>query len=292
MYTLNNPTEQLDPSDWPYVPDYVVWQKEEMQSVHFQGYACWSRQLLLTGAKKCLPRAHWEKRQGTHAQAKIYCQKEESRIEGPFEFGDESSIPIKPGQRSDLRSFVQICKEAKGKLPEKVLLESHTAIVARYPKFVDRVKRAYTEQRMWEMDIVCLIGPTGVGKTRWAYEHYPDLYSVPMKKSGLTYWDGYDQQDVVLIDEMGGDRLSYRSLLQLLDRYPAMVPVHGSQIPFVSKMIILTSNTHPRDWYPNVSVNSPFEESPLERRMTQNRSRIIDIDGDLTVPSKLHMLYE
>ncbi len=129
------------------------------------------------------------------------------------------------------------------------------------------------------MENITLIGPTGSGKTSFCTDMYPsdkDLYVVPDKKSGLTYWDGYDQHHAILIDEMGGDRFAYRFLLRLLDRYSMTAPVHGGQIPFTSKVIFMTSNTHPKDWYPGVKVNSPWKKSPLRRRMREhNNSRII-----------------
>lgn len=131
------------------------------------------------------------------------------------------------------------------------------------------------------MEVIVLIGDTGVGKTSWAYEHYPELYSVPCPKGSGTYWDGYQQQETVLIDEMSGSRFAYTFLLRLLDRYPMTVPVHGGQVPFSSRRVILTSNVHPSEWYELKDRQHnvlPFEGGPLYRRMTQGASRLVRVD--------------
>ena len=48
--------------------------------------------------------AHWEIRKGTHEQAKQYCTKELTRVEGPWEFGRD----LEPGRRFDLENVAEI----------------------------------------------------------------------------------------------------------------------------------------------------------------------------------------
>ena len=61
----------------------------------------------LGGMKKLDGTAHWEIRKGTHDQAKKYCQKEETRKDGPWEFGRD----LEPGRRFDLESIAQAVSE-------------------------------------------------------------------------------------------------------------------------------------------------------------------------------------
>ena len=126
------------------------------------------------------------------------------------------------------------------------------------------------------MEIIVLIGATGVGKSRYVWDRYPGCYSVPPTKSSGCYWDGYSGEETVFVDEMYGSRFSYSFLLQLTDRYPFYVPVHGGQVVFSSQRIIFASNKHPEEWYDPEKY--PFFDGPLFRRMTQGRSRIVRVD--------------
>ena len=159
---------------------------------------------------------------------------------------------------------------------EREIAQRHFAQWVRYHRAFQLYGLMQRPPRMWEMEVVVLIGDTGVGKTRWAWDKYPDLFSVPPTKQSGCYWDGYDGQDTVLIDEMYGSRFSHSFLLLLLDRYPMMVPVHGGQVVFSSQRIVITSNAHPEEWYD--AEKFPFFEGPLYRRMTQGRSRICRVD--------------
>lgn len=149
---------------------------------------------------------------------------------------------------------------------------------ARNWKALSRYRQLKAQARDFATEIITLVGPTGCGKTRSVYEQYPDVYSVPQKKGSGTYWDGYEGQETVLVDEMYGSRFSLGFLLQLTDRYPFQVPVHGGSVNFCSKRIVFTSNAHPKDWY-RYQATGGFSGSPLERRLTTNGSKIVLFDG-------------
>lgn len=68
---------------------YLVWQLESGQdeTPHYQGYAYFGKAQTFAGVRDLGPRGHWEPRKGTHEQARTYCTKEASRVEGPWELG-------------------------------------------------------------------------------------------------------------------------------------------------------------------------------------------------------------
>lgn len=91
VFTINNPTNTEDcPKDWPGYR-YIVYQREkgETGTEHYQGYVIWKSNKTLTAVKKIHKTAHWENRMGTHKEAKDYCMKEDTRMEGPWEYGQE-----------------------------------------------------------------------------------------------------------------------------------------------------------------------------------------------------------
>lgn len=85
-FTINNPKGQIDYENMPGLK-YMVFQLEQGANgtVHYQGYAEFSKQYSLKQLQVILPGGHFETRRGTAQQAADYCKKEESRVEGPWE---------------------------------------------------------------------------------------------------------------------------------------------------------------------------------------------------------------
>ncbi len=249
---------------------------------HLQGYVFFGNRKKGTTVSNLFQGApHLEVREGTHSEAKHYNMKpiegcvchhcrDAVKLEGPWEYGDDSNIPEGQGHRSDLETIKRKLDEG---VAETVIADEHFSQWTRYHKAFREYKRIKSNPRRWEMEIITLVGDTGTGKTRWAYDNYPGLYSVPHKKDSGCYWDGYDNQPVVLVDEMYGHRFSYGFLLCLTDRYTHYVPFHGGNANFSSKTIIFTSNSHPRDWFD--AIKFPWALGPLQRRFTQGNSRIV-----------------
>jgi len=95
-----------------------------------------------------------------------------------------------------------------------------------------------------------LWGPSGTGKSKLAYElseaQGGEFYAkVPFNQ----WWDGYEGESLVLIDEYAGQwPLDY--LLVILDRYRVRAEIKGTTWPLAATKFIITSNLHPLDWYP------------------------------------------
>jgi len=104
-------------------------------------------------------------------------------------------------------------------------------------------------QRSWATHTTVLWGPPGTGKSMFAWESGgPDAFWLAKPNSNRCFWDGYDGQEVVVIDEFSG-WLPFSFMCRLLDRYPMRVEKKGSSVPFLAKRVIITSNTDPILWY-------------------------------------------
>ena len=133
---------------------------------------------------------------------------------------------------------------------EKEIAESDElfAVWAKFGKVIPRYKQLKAEhQRNWQTEVVVLWGPPGSGKSSRAHaEAGPGAFwlSKPSAPGAPLYWDGYDGQEHVVIDEFYG--WVSRDLMQrLVDRYPLLVQQRGSAAPFVARKIWITSNTPP-----------------------------------------------
>lgn len=89
-------------------------------------------------------------------------------------------------------------------------------------------------------------GRTGTGKSRRAWDE-AGIDSFP-KDPRTKFWDGYQGQRNVVIDEFRGS-IDISHLLRWLDRYPVIVEVKGSSVVLKAEEIWITSNIHPSEWY-------------------------------------------
>lgn len=251
LFTINNPTWEDDPLKWPGVK-FIAFQKErgdETGTEHFQGYVQFKVNKRLAACKALHLTAHWELRKGTHEQAKAYCTKEDTRIDGPWIEGVEPA----PAKRNDL----SLCMaDVKAGMTEVELAEKYEGTWARNHNALSRYRMLCTKPRKTKTHVTVLFGPTGTGKSRSAFEGFPDAYPKPKGE----WWDGYDSHPEVVIDEFYG-WLAYDFLLRLTDRNPLFVPFKGGFKPFTSSHIVFTSNEAPEDWYKR------FSFAPLLRRL-------------------------
>lgn len=248
VFTWNNPEGHIEFD--PEKMKYLVYQEEvgENGTYHFQGYCEFTNKLSLNPAKALLGGAsvHIERRRGSQEQAITYAKKEDTRVDGPHEFGE----PRTQGKRMDLEGFKDAVMSGARK---RDLLDEHVSIIARYPKFYDQLTMMNRPTRSEEPVVTLLIGETGSGKTRYVMDKYgedEDFYVAPLN-NGTMWYDTFDGHTKVLLDDFAGkmSHISLCSLLRLLDRYPVLVPTKGSHTWWLPNEVFITTNIEPKDWY-------------------------------------------
>lgn len=265
---------------WPDYVSYCVYQLEmcpDTGRLHFQLYLELSAQKTMVQLRAELDGLEntWLKpRRGTQHQARVYCMKEDSRLEGPWEYGTLKN----QGARADLEA---VKTDIDKGMPMRQIVDEHFHTCARYMNFFRSYKRMREPQRDWVMEIYIILGPSGTGKTRFARDAFPGAYWKPHGK----WWDNYDGHDVVVVDEMYGNRFSFTELLNLMDRYPHSVEIKGGTVEFTSKTLVFTSNQLPEDWYDpqRTHQHMRWEENPLKRRIDEF-AQIINLGAIITAP--------
>ncbi len=249
-FTLNNPEGLIDFDH--HKMDYLVFQEEigESGTYHFQGYCEFTKRLTFNTAKALLGGAtvHLERRRGSQAQAIAYCKDPAKRVDHtePYEFGE----PAKQGKRVDLEGFKNAIQEG-AKLRD--LIEDHWMVVARYPKFYQTLTLMNRPRRCTDLVVTLLIGDTGLGKTRAIEQEHgesTEFWRCPLN-NGTMWFDTYDGQSIVLLDDFGGaaSHVTLCTLLQLLDRYPILVPTKGGHTWWMPNEVFVTTNILPKLWY-------------------------------------------
>ncbi len=247
-FTWNNPDGLLEFDEEEMI--YLVYQEEVSESGthHFQGYCEFTTRNRLLKCKELLGgvEVHIEARRGTQQQAIDYSKKDDTRVDGPYEFG----TPRAQGRRVDLEAFKDEVKAGKRK---RDLVDDHYHIIARYPKFYDTLTMMNRPSRTQDLYVTLLYGATGLGKTRSVMDRFSDdsdFYVAPLN-NGTMWYDSYDGHKRVLLDDFGGasSHISLCSLLRLLDRYPVLVPTKGGHTWWLPDAIFVTTNLLPKDWY-------------------------------------------
>lgn len=251
-FTLNNYTDvDLDrlekgKSDTRYL--VFGYEVGASGTYHIQGYVEFKNARTLKSMQKWLPRAHFEKRKGTPKQAADYCKKE-----GKYdEFGEISE----QGKRSDL---MDVKKSIDNGASTKDLWDNHFPQMVRYDKAFARY-RLYHDKKQWiAVSVDAYVGAAGAGKSRTARERYPDLYMLPNPKGGTVWFDGYDGQQTLLIEEIDKTGIDFGYLLQLLDGYPMLLQTKGAFVCKNWNKVILTSNNDPKTWFPELGYPASLE---------------------------------
>lgn len=269
-------------SDWEEIFEksedmtYICFQKEicpRTQKPHYQGYIQWKPKIRkrLSGMKKVHPTAHWEVCRGSDLDNHKYCSKSETSIEGSFqEFGERRTTKGSRGKRSDLDAVKEMIDQGASELE---IADAHFGTWCRNYRAFGRYRMLNAKPRKFKTEVIVILGNPGSGKSRKAWDDYPTAYSWTDTK----WWDGYENQETVIMDDFKGT-MTYTSMLKLLDRYPFKVETKGGFREFNSKRIIITSSVEIEDWYDYDETRRFVSE------MTRRIDKVVRIAGGVPPP--------
>lgn len=232
-YTINNPTQLDDPFLWSGFK-YNIYGKEvgKCGTPHYQGFVVFKLQKTLSACKKVNPRAHWEIAKDVEAAIK-YCKKEDDF----HEMGVKPMTPHDKGKQ-EKEKWDNIKKLAQqGRLDE-----IDSSVYVRHYGTLKRIARDNLINAP-SIDDVCglwIYGESGTGKSHYVRTTYPDAYQKPVNK----WWDGYQQQEIVHLDEVAPTHATWiASYLKCwADKWSFPAETKGSTISIRPKMFIITSN--------------------------------------------------
>ncbi len=233
---------------------------------HYQGYLQLLKPLRMTALKKAFWKGwHWEKksRNSTHKQARDYCFKEcgEEKL---HEYGD--FISAGQGHRSDIHTVVQAITDGA---THKDLIQDHPVALVKWRAGLlsyaaDLKNISLPDQR--PVNVVVFWGVTDSGKTHTALDA-EDVYLFHCVDLEDGWWDGYDGQKRLVLDEFTAGSCKITQMLKLLDVYKQRLNVKHSFKYAEWDTVILTTNI---EWPGMIYTGAKQEHrAALFRRVTR-----------------------
>jgi len=188
---------------------------------HFQLYIEFHDATSIKRGRKLLGDVgHWEGRRGSQLEAIQYCSKLESRVSGPWQFG----VPH-PGQgaRTDLAAVASLAQS--GESLEAIARQAPSTFI-KYHRGIERLCGLQEAPSFRDVKVFVFIGPPGTGKTSTVYEAYGHSNVYCLASEEPLWFNGYDRQRVLLIDDIARS-LGSKAFLRYLDGHPLQLPVKG-----------------------------------------------------------------
>ncbi len=223
---------------------------------HYQGWIQVDKKKRLGGMKKLCQskKMHMESCRGTEGENEKYCKKDNKySILGEY---------MTQGKRTDLDNL-KIILDRGGNM-EDIASENFQSFIQynrgfqEYKKLVDkRLRKGFRK-----VTVIHVHGDTGTGKTRKAMEDTENnVYKIQGK--ALQWWDGYEGEKTLLIDEYDND-ISLTELLGILDGYQLRLSIKGSFTYANWTKVYITSNI--RELHIKAK---PEHREALKRRITE-----------------------
>lgn len=242
--TLNNPTilgkEGLKQIHEAFNANYTRGQLErgeEAGTVHYQFVIFLKENKRLAALKKINQRISWEPSKSTAAND--YVWKEETRIDGPWEFGVQPKI----GKSKEKKKKID-WEDVWNKACEGKLMEINPWVrVIHYSKLKEIAKDHLKIQDSDHVRGIWVHGEFGTGKSRWFRDNISNTKLYP--KLCNKWWDGYRGQPVVVMDDLD---ITHECLAQQLkiwsDRYGCILETKGGAESGRYEWFIVTSQYH------------------------------------------------
>lgn len=250
-FTLNNYTEDELSRLSTLNCRFITYGREvapDTQTPHLQGFVSFRDSRTLSAVKKDVPRAHLEPKSAnsTFDQAIGYCSKTDSN---PYVRGDRPQDSVAKGDNERQRWTDALSAAKAGRwddVPADIYIRNYSNL--------KRIKRdsAPAATDLVELDHygLWIYGPPRTGKSHMARTQYAPVYLKDLNK----WWDDYDGEANVLIDEFGPDNAKYLTdyMKKWVDRWKFSAEMKGSRTVIRPQLIIVTSNYSIEDCFTGV----------------------------------------
>ncbi len=154
----------------------------------------------------------------------------------------------------------------------------HPTSMLKFHRGMTAFKTAIVSKQKQRPKLSVVYGKTGTGKShtiRMKASNSPsgieegdrDYYVVlPPRKDGFVWLERYFGQKHAIIEDFSGE-IDYRTLLRMTDKWSSLMEYKGSSVQWSPSHIYISSNIHPKYWYPTQEPADTWGTGPLSRRL-------------------------
>ena len=232
---------------------FSVERGENEQTEHIQGFIIFNCGRRFRTVRKEFLFHHIEKAKGTSVEARAYCLKSDTHVDGPYEsdgFCEERS-------RTDLKSFYEMVESgATNQELKKMFPKLYEKNVNKIHKFrADAIEEKY-KYSLRDVEVTYIYGPPGAGKTRKVFmDNNPrDIFSVDHYDNSM--FTSYEFEDIILMDEFVDSKLDPQMLNKLLDNPAVHLRGLCTADYAAYHKVFIVSNYSPSEIYSNLKEST------------------------------------
>lgn len=236
VFTWNNYDDSNEQTLSELKYKYIYYGKEVAPTTgtpHLQGYICLINQQTESAIRKKLKGAHVEAMRGSLEKNDLYCSKGGMVTE----LGTKPLTSNQKGEK-EIERYKRAREYAKSGDFDKIDADIYIRHLGNLKKIRAESQNAPPALN-GELTNVWLWGPPGSGKSSQAFNQNPGAYLKGLNK----WWDGYDGQETVIIDDMDPYHKSLAQEFKVWGHhYPFPAETKGGSICIRPKKLIITSN--------------------------------------------------
>lgn len=227
ILTINNET-RTDEELYEYISNlehikYFIFQRERGEKTgteHIQAFVVFTICKRFSTMQNYFPRAHFEKCNGSNTQNRDYCSKSDTRVSGPYEYGQFAEERA----RTDYKEFLELAQEGTS---DTELGKLFPTLFLKHIGNIEKIRESYRHDKLCnefrKVDVIYIYGPPRTGKTYSVINKYgmKNVHLVRIYRSGM--FDTYFGQDVMCFDEFNS-QIKITEMNAYLDVYALSLP--------------------------------------------------------------------
>lgn len=248
-YTLNNPTDdERDGLRAQATSTHrCCLEVGASGTPHLQGALVLKTASRLTALHTRFPRAHWTPWRSEAALD--YC------VKGKMLW--DHSPEQRKHQRLAAKQSIQdeVISQIRAGSTMRAIAEDHPAFVMYHAQGIQSLRRTIAPRAPLErpLQVIWIYGNPGVGKSHMAMHYAPedDFHILEQPgPDGKLWFDGYDNQLTLVIEELSKPWINFNFLLRLTDKWRVSLDIKGTRGQAFWTTVIITSNYPPEVVYP------------------------------------------